>query len=75
MNFKMNSFQIIIAVLFLTSSWIVTVVAIVGFSILNLPIPYLKIIVQIWIVMQMPLAVYVGIFTKFNNPFKKVDKK
>lgn len=47
-----------------------------GLAITNPQIPwYIGLIVNLFIYSILPLCIYIAVFTKFNNPFKKTNER
>lgn len=67
--------QVPIGMFFMFSSAILLAGAILGFGMIpmgELDL-FLQIFIQFLIIAFVPLSIYIAFFTKFNNPFKKVE--
>ena len=78
MQFNIKWNQGLVAIFFICTVLPMTAVALWGFQFItdietvDLTLQWL---VQIWVIALIPITFYIAFFTKFNNPFKKVEEE
>jgi len=73
-KFNIYALQVLIAVGFFVTIMPLTLVAVVGFDVLEMNDPLTQTLITIWTMAIIPITIYITIFTKFNNPFKREVK-
>ena len=68
---KSRLIQILVAVFFFMTVIPLTITAIYGFSKAGINDPITQILVQTWMYLIIPITIYIAVFTKFDNPFRR----